>query len=288
VEFPLPPAPPPTRGNRKRVIGWSIAGIAIVSALAVLGAIVGGQEESTSSAPAAAPASESPSPSPSPSPSAETVTVPDLVGTSADSLPNEDEIGAFFIGTRTEISSETPGTILSQNPPAGELVPEGYTLYVTVAAPNPKIPDVTGVDRYRAARILEQAGFRARETPTGIRTTDPKTWQKVYEQRPEGGTRADPGTLVILNVAFPPPGTFVRVEGSGSALVTWGGLGSTHQVTVTLPWEQRVTGDDDIVTVVAQRSSGGSGSITCIIIREGRTVKHATSSGPYAVCSATD
>lgn len=146
-------------------------------------------------------------------------------------------------------------------------------LSITVAEAYPLVPDVTGIDRYRAARILERAGFRARETPTGIRTTDPTTWQKVYEQKPRGGKRAAPETLVILNVAFAPPGTFVRVEGFGSALVTWGGLGSTHQATVSLPWEQRVTGDTDIVTIVAQRSSGGSGSITCIIIREGETVK---------------
>jgi hypothetical protein len=151
------------------------------------------------------------------------------------------------------------------------------------------VPDVVAIDRYRAARLLERLGLRARETPRGITTTNPRTWQKVHDQHPAAGTEVPPGTVIILNVAFAPEGTFVKVEGTGTALVTWGGLGSTHQATVTLPWQRRIPfGDDDIVTVVAQRSGGGGGTIVCQVIREGVVAKRSASSGPYAVCSATD
>jgi hypothetical protein len=150
-----------------------------------------------------------------------------------------------------------------------------------------RVPNVVGMSRYNAASLLRKAGFRPRETPRGIITNDSKSWQKVVAQRPVAGNRVWTGTVILLDVGFPPPGTFVRVEGSGSATVTWGNLGSTHQATVSLPWEQKVTGDTTIVSVLAQRSSGDGGSIACFIIEEGTIVKRAASSGPYAICSAT-
>jgi hypothetical protein len=79
----------------------------------------------------------------------------------------------------------------------------------------------------------------------------------VHDQDPAARKKVPPGTVVILNVAFAPQGTFVKVLGTGTATVTWGGLGSTHQATVSMPWEQRIPiSHDDIVTVFAQRSSG--------------------------------
>ena len=104
------------------------------------------------------------------------------------------------------------------------------------------------------------------------------------------GTQAIPErTTVTLTIAKPPPGWYVAVVGSGSALVTWGTISGSSQVTVGLPWSTKVSVDFtfDVVTVVAQRQSGGSGSITCEVIHDGRVVERKTSSGAYAVCTAT-
>jgi hypothetical protein len=83
----------------------------------------------------------------------------------------------------------------------------------------------------------------------------------------------------------------VKVDGtSGRAMVTWGNIGATHQATVSLPWRHRVPvdGSFDVVTIVGQRQSGGTGRIVCLVLHNGVIVQRARSSGPYAVCQASE
>ena len=282
--LPPPPTPrTPPRGPSqpsRRLLIWVAAGVA---ALLVLGGILStaGSGDGETSPTDASSAVETPSVAPL------QVTVPDLTGmTRVEAILALRE--ANLVYTETTIPSKRPhNTVVGQNVAAGSEVEAGTVVVLRIAVPLPRLPDVVGMNRYNAANALRKAGFKPKETPRGTITTDPKTWQRVLTQQPKAGSRVRLGSVVILDVAFPPPGTFIRVEGSGSATVTWGGIGTTHQLTVTLPWEQRVTGDTSILTVLAQRSSGDGGSITCSIIVEGRVVKHATSSGPYAICSAT-
>ena len=76
----------------------------------------------------------------------------------------------------------------------------------------------------------------------------------------------------------------IRVEGRGSALISYGAGGNQSQTTERLPWSTKVSADTvSGIAVVAQRNEGGSGTISCSIISGGSTVASQSSSGAYAV-----
>jgi PASTA domain len=281
----LPPPPPPPHPSRKngRSLRLPIA-LAVVILLVAVAIVVGASSNDGTGPQRSETTASATSPSTSPSTTPVEIAAPDLIGlTLAEAEAAADAVGLdVSVVSREYTPAAKPGTIVSQYDPSGT------SIGVAVAGPIPRVPDVVGMNRYNAARYLEKEGWKARETPRGVITADPRSWQRVQDQKPAAGTRADPAqTVVILNVAFPRPGVYVRVEGSGSALVTWGGLGTTRQATVSLPWEQKVPVNEDFVTIVAQRQSGGSGTITCLVIGDGEVWDRATSSGPYAVCTAS-
>jgi PASTA domain-containing protein len=192
--------------------------------------------------------------------------------------------------TSLKYSSKLKGTVIGVEPneyeKPGTEIPSGNTVTLVLAKTIPTVPNVLGLQADKATRELKDKGYSVRTKSTI--STDPAG--SVLAQSIRGGTKAIPErTTVKLTVAKPPPGYYVRVLGSGSALVTWGDIGTTHQVTVSLPFTTKVpsAGSFNVVTVVAQRSSGDGGSITCQIIHSGRVVKSATSSGAYAVCTAS-
>jgi hypothetical protein len=183
-------------------------------------------------------------------------------------------------------SHEHAGTVFQMFPSPGTLVHLGDEISLLVAKVIPRVPNVINEKVSSASHTLEQLGYSVKSR--GKVSDQPK--DTVLSQSVPPGKRAIPGeTTIILTVAKPPPGWYVAVFGSGSAMVTWGDIGSTSQETVALPWSTKVSagGAFNVVTVLAQRQSGSSGSITCEIIHNGRIVKKATSSGPYAICTAT-
>lgn len=67
---------------------------------------------------------------------------------------------------------------------------------------------------------------------------------------------------------------------------------SQEQVnSVRLPWTKKIEFDAyrsfDALSIVAQSGSGGNGSITCRILRDGTELTSSTSSGPYAVVTCS-
>jgi hypothetical protein len=59
-----------------------------------------------------------------------------------------------------------------------------------------------------------------------------------------------------------------------------------------LPWSKTIEFENGLfdaqpTSLVAQSGSGGSGSITCRILRNGQEVTSSTSSGPYAVVTCS-
>jgi hypothetical protein len=81
----------------------------------------------------------------------------------------------------------------------------------------------------------------------------------------------------------------VKVGGSGRAMVTYGNIGSTSQKTVTLPWSTTISVKSfDVATLLAQRQSGGGGTITCELdTTDGTVLQHSSASGPYAICDVS-
>lgn len=93
---------------------------------------------------------------------------------------------------------------------------------------------------------------------------------------------AAPPTTTTVPPPPPPPPLTYELNGSGSALVTYGvGPGfNQQQENVTLPWSSSPT-PPQFPSLVAQLQ--GSGEINCRILRNGVEVANATSSGQYVV-----
>ena len=135
-------------------------------------------------------ASLSPSPVvtevPSESPSAiASVDTPDFSGmTLEDAEVTATDYGLVVRVNPVETDEEEAGTVLDQDPAAGELVEEGSTIDLAVARPVPtnSVPDVSGLSEADARQALEDAGFVvgevteefSDEVPTGsVISTDP-------------------------------------------------------------------------------------------------------------------
>ncbi len=108
--------------------------------------------------------------------SSPTITMPNVVGQTR-AAANQTLSAAYLAPTFVEQDSDqTPGTVLSSDPPAGGPVaklPTGGrpTVTITVARePMVPVPDVTQQDPLAAAAILGQAGFQVTVEPTASDT----------------------------------------------------------------------------------------------------------------------
>jgi beta-lactam-binding protein with PASTA domain len=134
-------------------------------------------------------------------------------------------------------SSEPAGTVVAQNPTAGERVPRGSAVRINVsrgpsattttttatptvttttrtttattttptgtASSAATVPDVIGLDEPTARSRLRQAGFAARTVTRN--TPDPAEDGIVLDQRPVAGTPARAGTQVTITVGVLTP-----------------------------------------------------------------------------------
>ena len=94
-----------------------------------------------------------------------------------------------------------PGTVLSQQPRAGECVPPGTAVYLVVEARCVPVPNVVSANLNQAAGFLRNAGlgWQVREDRTG--RFGPGT---VLSQQPRAGECVPPGTVVYLVVEGKP------------------------------------------------------------------------------------
>jgi beta-lactam-binding protein with PASTA domain/class 3 adenylate cyclase/tRNA A-37 threonylcarbamoyl transferase component Bud32 len=130
--------------------------------------------------------------------SAPEVVVPDLVGASSIEEAREMAGDRFEVveGDRVE-SREAVGTIVAQNPYAGEAAEEGSEISVDVVGTRiANLPDVEGKTREEAERILKEAGFEVKVKTAESSTEDENT---VTGQDPKrGGETAEAGSTITI------------------------------------------------------------------------------------------
>lgn len=117
--------------------------------------------------------------------------VPDVVGRTVDEARRRAERGDLAFEEALAIHHAQPvGTVVAQEPLAGQMAPPGSPLRVTTSLGPPErpVPDVVGLSREQAEMILLQAGFEVEVTRVDASAD---VGQVV-------GTRPAPGTPVQL------------------------------------------------------------------------------------------
>ena len=98
-------------------------------------------------------------------------------------------------------SSQPVGTVVSQMPAAGTIVPAGSTVTISVSQGRTPVivPDVVGATRNVAVSTLQRGGFvpLASTEPTG---THPSRRERVVTQSPGAGALVAPGSQVKLTI----------------------------------------------------------------------------------------
>ena len=126
--------------------------------------------------------------------------VPDIVGLTQDiaSRQLEHRHLRLEIGQRL-YSTQPKGTVLDQSPSSGRRVSAGSKITVSVSGGTDKVisPDLSGMTRSEALRILREAGLLACE----ISQASPEKAGTVISTSPAAGTRLQIGETVILHVA---------------------------------------------------------------------------------------
>ena len=136
----------------------------------------------------------------------ENVAVPDLVGASSVEEAQRMAGGDFEVVEGESVESrERIGTVVEQDPAAGETAGEGSTISVNVSN-GVDLPDVEGETRKEAVRILEGAGLEVEEE---VEESSAGNEGYVTEQDPQGGKgeTAEAGSTVTITVGAGPATT---------------------------------------------------------------------------------
>ena len=117
--------------------------------------------------------------------------------TESDARANLQALGlVLMVGGREPHPQATPGTVVRQAMPAGQRVPRGQGISVTLAAAMPKVPDVGGRPLDEATRMLEEAGYTVQ-----VGAAQPHAQvQKghVVSQSPRAGTALEAKRTVVI------------------------------------------------------------------------------------------
>jgi serine/threonine-protein kinase len=132
----------------------------------------------------------------------EQVAVPDVVGQSEDDARSALESAGLRVGqvTEQESADEEPGTVLEQDPAAGDRVDRDSSVDLVVATPPPDVavPDVVGLTEDEAVAEIEGAGFEVRVRDQD--TTDPTLDGVVQDQAPDPGEERPEGSTIRIAV----------------------------------------------------------------------------------------
>jgi len=130
------------------------------------------------------------------------VLVPDTIGQSLAGAEGALEKVGLAVGTTTQRVSagETPGTVLSQSPDAGESLRAGgkVNLVLAQAPKEVAIPSVEGQKQAEAEAALKKAGFTVKKVSTP--TIEPTQVGVVLTQSPAAGAHATKGATVTITV----------------------------------------------------------------------------------------
>ena len=200
---------------------------------------------------------------------AETVQVPRVVGQSVTEAENTLNAAGLRLGTETAEASDKPeGTILSQDPTAGESLEKGQGVDVVVSGGPGQtvVPNVVGMTSpENAAKQLELSKLKLGNVQT--RDSDqPQGY--VLSQSPDQGKNVDVGTSVDITVSNGLV-TVPSVVGSSEAQARSALSNAGLDVAVTSQADSSAAG-----TVLAQSPTGGAQA------SRGDTVTITVSTGP--------
>ena len=201
------------------------------------------------------------------------VTAPDLIGKTIEQARQESG-GAYGTFENQRVESEEPvGTIVAQDPAAGETWQENADIYVDVSD-GKEVPDITGQSRNEAKQSLEGAGFKVdEETETSSAVGE----GYVIRQDPQGGTRerAEAGSTLTITVSEGPQAVTVpdlynlTPEGANSVLVE-AGLKLGNQT-------QQASSAVTVGSIISQTPPAQSSA------KPGSSVDIVTSTGPQKI-----
>ena len=206
----------------------------------------------------------------------DTVQVPKVVGQTLTQAENTLNASGLRLGTETAEASDRPeGTILSQDPSAGESLEKGQAVNVTVSGGPGQtvVPNVVGMTSpENASKQLESSKLKLGDVQS--RDSDqPQGY--VLSQSPEQGTNVDAGTEVNITVSnglvLVPDVVGDSEQQARSALSNVG-----LNVTVTSQSSDEIAG-----TVLAQSPNAGT------TIARGETVTITISTGPTSTPTPT-
>ncbi|WP_460496557.1 Stk1 family PASTA domain-containing Ser/Thr kinase, partial [Glycomyces tarimensis] len=125
------------------------------------------------------------------------VEVPEVLGEDFDEARETLEGLGFTVERQPQSSSESPNTVLGQNPPGGEMAPYESTVVLTVSEGGVVVvPDVTGSTESKAIETLEAEGLDADVQYTG----EGGTVGVVNSQDISPDSEVDEGTTVTIYV----------------------------------------------------------------------------------------
>jgi serine/threonine-protein kinase len=128
------------------------------------------------------------------------LTVPDVRGQPYESAASALQGAGFKVARRNVDSTEPEGTVVDQQPSAGNTAPAGSTITLSVSKGpvDQPVPDVTNQAEADATSALESSGFTVNVVREA--TEDPALEGFVIRQDPAGGDEAPQGSEVTIVV----------------------------------------------------------------------------------------
>jgi serine/threonine-protein kinase len=135
---------------------------------------------------------------------AEKVKVPNVIGISDAAAKVKLNRAGLEIDIEQVVNDKPKGTVISQNPSFGTKVKKGTTVSVSVSSGpgDRQIPNVEGLPRNQARKILTRAGFEVDERTENSSDVDKG---KVIRTTPGVGNQLEVGSTVEITVSDGPP-----------------------------------------------------------------------------------
>jgi eukaryotic-like serine/threonine-protein kinase len=126
--------------------------------------------------------------------------VPSVIGKDVDAATATLEQAGFEVETDEFTNPEPPGTVVEQDPPAGEEAEDGstVTLSVSTGPGTARVPDVAGLSARAATKKLDKAGFRVESQK---RFSEEVKAGRAIGSRPEAGTKLEREQTVTLLIS---------------------------------------------------------------------------------------
>jgi serine/threonine-protein kinase len=137
-------------------------------------------------------------------PAVEQASVPNVRGLSeADARTNLEAAGLIaLIGQKEMAADAKPGTVVRQSVPAGQPLPKGHQVTLTLADALPKVPNVAGLGTVEARVLVEKDGFKLE---VGEPVADARVAVgKIVKQGPAADTPYERGRSVLVQVSSGP------------------------------------------------------------------------------------